>query len=551
VHWGLRLTVVSLEDEPRVVGGSTTGNRRGAQVALVLFVVAVVAALPLYLWRGREQWFYLDEWDYLADRNAMSPHDLVRPHNEHWQTLPILIYRLLWRVFGLHSYKPYQLMTIGLHLTAACLLRVAMRRAGVGGWIATAAASLFVLFGAGHENIIWAFQIGFVLSLVCGLAHLMLADHDGRLDHRDALGLAFGIAGLMSSGFGVTMSVVVGLAVLIRRGWRPAAFHVVPLAASFVAWWLAIGRGAYSGSPGSVRSITEFVAVGVSNAFVQLGQQPGTGIALGVLLVGGLVLAWRDVPFELFRKRAAVPVGLLAGGVVFLFNTAMIRDDAAIAINLGIIKQASDGARAGRYVYLLAAMTLPALAFAAGAIAKRWRMLTPVVVAAFLIGVPGNVSAIEPSGVERFRLGQPELVLALPRSPYARQLPRSSRPLGMGGPYVTMGWLLDGVASGRIPEPDVTLSRQATTSLWIALRQVRTASSPVPCTPLQAPVERRLLAGESFDFAQGTVEVVLVHDGVASEPVRYVARTPSRMEARAGPLDLQIRPGRDGPALCP
>jgi hypothetical protein len=520
-------------------------------VALVVFVVVLAAALPLYLWRGRDQWFYLDEWDYLADRSATSLHDLLRPHNEHWQTLPILVYRLLWRVFGLHSYKPYQLMTSGLHLTAACLLRVVMRRAGVGPWIATAAASLFVLFGAGHENVIWAFQIGFVLSLVCGLAHLILADHDGRLDRRDAFGLVFGIAGLMSSGVGVTMSVVVGLAVLMRRGWRAATFHVAPLAAIFVAWWLAIGRGAYSGSPGSVRSVTDFVAVGVSNAFVQLGQQLGTGIALGVLLVGGLVLAWRDVPFEYFRKRAAAPVALLAGGLVFIFNTAMIRGQAAIAIKLGIINKASDGARAGRYVYLLAAMTLPALAVAAVAVAKRWRMLTPVVVAAFLVGIPGNVSAIKQSGVERFRLGQPAVVLALPRSPYARQLPRSSRPLGMGGPYVTMGWLLDGVAAGRIPEPDVTPSRLATISVSLALRQVRTASSPVPCAPLQAPVERRLFAGESFGFAHGTVEVVLVHDGVASEPVRYLARTPSRMEARAGPLDLQIRPGRDGPALCP
>ena len=226
-----------------------------ARVATVVFAVVVIAAVPLYLWRGRHQWFYLDEWDYLAARKATSLHDLLRPHNEHWQTLPILAYRALWNIVGLHSYKPYQLVTIGLHLTAACLLRVVMRRAGVGPWIATIAASLFVLFGPGHENVIWAFQVGFVGSLVCGLAHLILADHDGPLDRRDAIGLLFGIAGLMSSGVGVTMAFVVGLAALMRRGWRAAAFHLVPLAVLFLGWWLVVGRDAYSPSPGSVAEV--------------------------------------------------------------------------------------------------------------------------------------------------------------------------------------------------------------------------------------------------------------------------------------------------------
>ena len=72
--------------------GRGPGYEPGA-VATVVFAVVVVAAVPLYLWRGRHQWFYLDEWDYLVARRATSLHDLLRPHNEHWQTLPILAYR--------------------------------------------------------------------------------------------------------------------------------------------------------------------------------------------------------------------------------------------------------------------------------------------------------------------------------------------------------------------------------------------------------------------------------------------------------------------------
>ena len=65
-------------------------------------------------------------------------------------------------MFGIRSYVPYQLLVILLHLAAAVLLRVVMRRAGVRPWIATLTAGVFVFFGAGAENILIAFQITFV-----------------------------------------------------------------------------------------------------------------------------------------------------------------------------------------------------------------------------------------------------------------------------------------------------------------------------------------------------------------------------------------------------
>ena len=54
-----------------------------------------------------------------------------------------------------------------------------MRRAGVRPWLATLLAGVFVFFGSGAENILIAFQITFVGSLVFGLTQLLLADHDG------------------------------------------------------------------------------------------------------------------------------------------------------------------------------------------------------------------------------------------------------------------------------------------------------------------------------------------------------------------------------------
>ena len=351
---------------------------------MLAFALVVAIAFALFLAVGRRQSFFLDDWDFLAHRDGGDIGDLIRPHNEHWSTLPILVYRGLWRLFGVRTYLPYQLLVVLLHVTAAFLLRAVMRRAGVDPWLATAAASLFVLFGAGDENILWAFQIGFVASLVLGLAHLLLADHDGPIDRRDWLGLLAGFAGLLCSGGAVTMTIVVGLAMLLRRGWRIALFHTAPLGAVFVIWWLTEARDAYVSPGGDLESVARFVTIGIGAAFDSMGQLPGVGIALGVLLAVGLVLAWSGVDRANVRSRAAAPVALLAGGIVFLVTSGLGR-----ATSFG-----PDFARSSRYVYFVAALVLPALAVAAEAVGQRWRILAPVVVVLLLIGIPGNLDVL-------------------------------------------------------------------------------------------------------------------------------------------------------------
>jgi hypothetical protein len=171
----------------------------------------------------------VDELGFLVQSDAGDIRSLLRSANEHWSTLPILAFRCMWRLVGMPSYAPYQALVVTLHLTTAALLRTVMRRAGVGPWIATALAAAFVWFGTGHEGILPAAQIGFDGSLVFGLVHLLLADHDGPVAGRDWGGLCAGVAGLLCSGVAVTMTIAVSLAVLPRRGWRIALLHTAPL----------------------------------------------------------------------------------------------------------------------------------------------------------------------------------------------------------------------------------------------------------------------------------------------------------------------------------
>jgi hypothetical protein len=418
--------------------------RRNSRAPLVVFGVVEVFALAWWLDVGRARWFYIDEWDFLAGRTAGSAHDLLRPHNGHWTTLPVLVYRGLFNLFGLWTYLPYRVVIVVLYLVAAALLLVVMRRAGVHPWIATAAASFFALFGAGWENIILPFQIAFTGALVFGLAALLVTDHDGPFDRRDAWGLSFGLLGLMCSAVGVVMVAVVGAALLLRRGRRAALLHVLPLAACYALWLFAYGRSETGVGKYTAADVVGFVRTGFVRSFEVIGPAAAFGWVVALLLAGGLAVAARNRRGSGRLEELAVPLALLVGACGLLAVTAVNR------ASFG-----ADWARQSRYVSLVAAMTLPALAVAADAIARRWRAALPFAIALFVVGIPANLhDATSAQGAlnERDRATR-ETMLSLPTLALAHAVPPSVQPDPATAGPVTIGWLRAAAARHRLPEP--------------------------------------------------------------------------------------------------
>ena len=510
---------------------------QGRRPAGWLFAGVLAVALPVILYQGREQWFFLDEWDFLAGREADSVDDLLRPHNEHWSTLPILVYRVLFRFVGLHHYWPYQLCVVLLHLGAAVLLRAVMRRAGVSPWIATAAVTLFALLGSGRQNITYAFQIGFTGSLTLGLAHLLLADHDGPLERRDALGLACGLAGLLCSGVGVTMTVVVGVAVLLRRGPRMALVHVVPLAAIFLSWFVLYGREGYSSGGASLGQAAGFVRTAAANTLGQLGQVRGMGFVLGALLLAGVGVTIFAMAQADLRTRYAATVGLLVGALLFLAISGYGR--AGIEL-FGTFGQP----RSSRYVHLLGAMALPTMAAGASRLAGRRPLLVGLALVVLLIGLPGNVRALLPSGQDRFTLGSPEPVLTLPRLPLARQVPRDLHPIPFVAAEVTVGWLLDAAAAGRLPEPGV-VPRDTRESAELGLSLSQQVGEPDgPCREVRQNGVATLRTGQVIVLPEGSTAVRRIVAGAERGAVAYFVgdNFGSAVRVEAGPLQLRFTP---------
>jgi hypothetical protein len=512
------------------------------------FVAVEGVALGWWLHRAHDATFLTDEW-YFLSRRGWDLHELLGPYNRHWVLLPALAYRGLYALFGIRSYLPYQAVTITLHLTAAALLRTVMRRAGVGPWIATVAAGSFALLGAAAENVLGAWQMTFTGALVLGLVHLLLADHDGPIDWRDWVGLTAGLAGLMCSGVGVAMVAAVGVATLIRRGWRIAALHVVPLTLVFGIWMLGTrhwARYQLGEAPFDLRQSAEFVQTALGATFGSVGQLPLLAWVLGLVLVGGAVVAWFQTSPAERRKRFGSAAGLLVGMLLFIAITGVGRAGNETGL---------EWARKSRYVGVQAAMLLPAIAIGAAALARRWRVLGPAVLLVFIAAVPGSIAAADDwLGTTAGIKANHRIVQALAHNPNARHAPAS---MEVTFPWaIEAGWLADGGRSGDIPAPDeVSRYAESIGNLAFALRQ---DPAPVrgPCRVLRSRVRFTLRRGQSFGIRRGRVGIYESRppNGLAAGVVFGTSNaTPEfahRLTAISRPLVLSVYPIKGAPRIC-
>jgi hypothetical protein len=136
-------------DEVGEAGGIQATLDRFAVPALV---VGLVGAFAHLVWIGRDEWFSYGDWA-LFDGPATD--DLLRPVEQHWTTVPLLLYRGLFALFGL-EFMPYLVVAVVLHLAIAASIWVAMRCSGVRAWVATMVTAPMVLFAPGYLSIVVA-----------------------------------------------------------------------------------------------------------------------------------------------------------------------------------------------------------------------------------------------------------------------------------------------------------------------------------------------------------------------------------------------------------
>lgn len=303
----------------------------------------------------RGQYFTGDDWEFIhrlipgVDRPGM-----FAPHNEHWLTLPLAVYKILFAVVGVRTYIPYMAVLLAVHVLVAHLLWRIMVRAGADLRVATALAGVFLVLGSGADNLTWAFQVGFVGSLAAGLGMVLAVLGNSR--RRLAGAWLLGVISLMCSGLGPIMVATAGMTTLLRFGWRRAFLIVAAPAVVYAAWLLAFGI--HNASPplprGQLGLIPDYVFTGVTSA--------AAGIS-GLRFVGALLLlplTWWVIVRARHRADEAAVVALAAGTLLFFVVVGVGR------IGLGVVES-----KENRYVYISAILLLPAAAVALSHLSRR------------------------------------------------------------------------------------------------------------------------------------------------------------------------------------
>ncbi|MGI8610106.1 MAG: hypothetical protein ACR2MY_12950 [Candidatus Dormibacteria bacterium] len=312
-------------------GTATSAPARGASLrhvgAVRLTAVAMSAGYVICLsFLGKNLFFLDDEWDFILRGRSFGLVSLLEPHNEHWSTIPIVVYKILLNQFGITSYQPY-MVTLAITGAACGLALFELVRIRAGIWAALFSLILFLCLGRGAENSLWAFQIGWVAAMTFGLVGMLLLECETPGAGRLALASAAFLLSVMSSG----VSLLFCWAVLVeltfdRRRRRSLVALVTPLAA-YLAWEIAFGSRAIHASTDIVGTLL-YARSGIGSA---LTGALGLPLEAGDECIFGLVLLLST--YALLRQAAdARVIGAAAAilGEFMLFSLVRAHQFGAI-----------------------------------------------------------------------------------------------------------------------------------------------------------------------------------------------------------------------------
>lgn len=341
------------------------GFRQSLRSATAWHAISLAVGMAFIMWLQRSQWFFFDEWAFLEPHHV----GLFAPHVGHWSTSPMAVFIALRSVLGLGSYFPFALIVTVIHLAVSHLVWRISIRAGARPWIATGAAAVVVVLGAGSENILWAFQIGFLGALALGLLAFLLAMSPRATTVRLVAIFAIALFSLTWSGTAIPLVVATTAMLWRRSGARHATGFAAVTGLTYVGWYVAFALGSPTNPDTGGLSLTkifikipEFIGVMLILGFQTVFPIPGMGI---VVLLG--LLLWL---IRLHRTKARIAdfspaVILTATAALFAFMTAYSRAGFSVG-----------GGRSSRYVYLVVVLLLPLCALALTRLSLRsvnWR----------------------------------------------------------------------------------------------------------------------------------------------------------------------------------
>lgn len=417
--------------------------------AFGIIVAAAVASAGLVLFLTRRFTWYWDEWTIITGLPQWTVRDYFLPHNEHWSTIPYLVYDLLLHTVGLRSYIPYMAVLVVLLAANGCLLFVLLRPR-TGSAVALAASLILLFLGRGYNDIYWAWQIGFVGSCTFGLAALVVIDATEAGIRRMAACSAFLILALMCSGIGLLFLAAVAISLVVRRDrWRHLPVIIAPTLV-YMVWYAVFGR----------HGINQQASPYTLHAVAALRQYVPAGLGAAIAALFGVSSVWAPLALAVGVAGAAVD-WVLHRRVDRLVMAAAI----AVVLQFSLIGLTRDylgpaEASSSRYLYIAAVFLLIVLADIVSHIPTP-TSFRPVFALIFLCILAYNVDQMHSGRNQEWALvsnedAQLQTIWAM------RDTPGFQPQAGSGIPGITAAMYDDSRRTLGSPDPTLTPDQLAT-----------------------------------------------------------------------------------------
>ena len=385
---------------------STVGRYR-----LVVWLLAVLA-LGIILWNARRAYFVFDDWTYWTTRQDFLAVEGIKgtlkvlfvPHNGQLPTLTFLVWLPLDWLFGMHTYIPYLLPAILVHLaTGVLLFELLVRR--LRPEVAFGAALLYLSMGNAGASAVDASALGWTIAVPAIFLGLLAMERYEGGDPRRLVLFMLGAVVLGGTGMGFVVLFVLGMALIIRRRYAIAAVVATGFGLLFLLWRLmgvfyptifpTVGSGQGAGSlpvdASRLGDYLSFIWTGLTGTVEDLFGIGLSPIGVGLLAVAVLAAVLTVVDGNHFVYAAS------AAGALFFYLLVAVR-----GVELNLPAYTADQPR---YMWVAGTLLLPSLAWAADRIirVRQW-MIVPLVLAlawAVVVNVPHHLDLAD----ERVALG--------------------------------------------------------------------------------------------------------------------------------------------------
>lgn len=273
-----------------------------------LLLVAGLAYIGIVAGAASRFTFWIPEdWLLFSQRADPSTYALFAPINGHWSTVTVVVTEVMLRLVGL-SFPAYLAVVTAIHFVVVALV-YALLVDVLPRWLALLGAGLVLFLSSASEILFEFVSVGFLMSMVFGLAALLVGRAPEWGTRRSAGIFALLVGALMSSGAGVVMVVAnVAAQIPTRRALVPAATLLV-----YAAWALAWPSGYGYPARASVLDYAGHAAYRLGSSLVGSGPQAVLVVAVGMIVVAiATVRGWRPSRISV---AGAVGLGVLYAAV--------------------------------------------------------------------------------------------------------------------------------------------------------------------------------------------------------------------------------------------